>query len=139
MSNLEVLIKQLKEIKDKEAKLKMAEQFEAMAKTLRDGAEPKKFTFKEALGRKAEKGSGADRFGSMLGAMRTTEAMGVLKAAGWSMMGDGKGNTKVYGMKGKPGLQLRISGNKFSVHQGEDVVDAPMDLSFLKTYVTGKK
>lgn len=128
---------QAKAVKDKQARLTMATQFEAMAKTLRDGvaADSTPAFFAENRAKKiAGRALSQRRMGAYY-AEKAKQDEKALYGAGWRFMND-KDGTRTYGMKGKPGLQLRVSGNSFSIFQGDVVVQAKTELSLLKNYLT---
>jgi hypothetical protein len=139
MSIDESIKRQAELIKNPDARLKLAAQFEEMAKTLRGDAPAKPMKFAEIFGDKKTKLSRAERFGAAMAAGRAADAVTALRAAGWSMLGTGKEDPQKWGMKGKPGLQLRISGNSFEIFQGDDNIQPKTELSLMKNYLSPGK
>jgi len=143
MSITEAIKKQAEIIKDSGARLKLAQQFEEMAKTLREATPAKEQTFREIL-KSANKDrnnrlSRAEHFGKVMAADKAKQAVALMRSAGWSMLGTGKEDPQKWAMKGKPGLQLHISGNSFQIFQGNEELQPKTELSLLKNYVSPVK
>lgn len=140
MSTVESIKKQAEIIKDPGARLKLAEQFEAMAKTLRDATPAKQQTFREILASKNKDVAGrisrAERFGQAMAADRAKQATIALRAAGWRMKSDAKADPQVWVTKVKPGLQLRVSGDSFEIVHGDEVVQPKTSMSLMKNYLS---
>lgn len=139
MSVLDSIQKQAALIKDAKAREALAAQFEQMARDLK-AVPTKAASFGEILGSvrktKADRFARAERFGAAMRADQMSQAATDLRASGWSMKGTGKEDPQVWGMKGKPGLELSISGNTFQIKQSGDVLQPKTDLALMKNYLS---
>ncbi|MES1159673.1 MAG: hypothetical protein ABUM51_02865 [Bacteroidota bacterium] len=109
-------------VQDKKTMLSQAEQLEAAAKVLRDQAaktNPYKFEKKVRAMQKEER---LDRFSAAMRTVYYDKRDVALKAAGWKQVVKSPEGKLRFCMDGKPGVQLHVFGNSFSVNHGDFVI-----------------
>lgn len=129
----ELIRKQAEAVKNKSNQILAAEHLEKAAALLRgEAAEPVKTAgFREVA--RARKARAGEIMASHYAA-KEKEVETLLADAGWGKAFSNETSIR-YGKKGKPGLVLTITGKEFTVKEGDTVIQAPTDLSMLKTYL----
>ena len=77
------------------------------------------------------------KFGAVIKADQAKQSGDALKSNGWHLMRSNP-NESFYGLKSKPGMQLKISAGRFSVMQHAEEHFPKTDLSFLDAFLKAK-
>ena len=133
---LDIIKQQAALVRDPKAAEKAAEALEEFAKILR-GNVAKKESFAVIKQRNIdERSSRVEKFGAAIRARKIEDRHNMLVQAGWlqGFRNDATGEA-TYGIKAKPGVQLKIADGKFSVVHGPALLQEKLDMICLPGYL----
>lgn len=135
----EILQLQAQAVQAKQDKIQQAALFEAAAKVLRqqaDASNPGKF---DKTIRTLSREERLEKFGAANRKRKEDDRDADIKAAGWVEASRTPAGAVTFSMPGKPGIQLNVFGNSFSVCHGSHVIQPKTTVTFAGAFLADIK